>query len=208
MSQLDRNVGDTDWNNKTNRDNDSDYPLSSSQSQFGSQSNSGGTKEDTEYGQKQGERSTDRGQPSTVDQNLREVMDQEKDDTVISKEKDENLKKGQDEGEQEKPSIQIDPYLDTNYSPRGIIQTLADGTQFYVVGTTESKKGVILISDLFGWNTGRTRALADYLADTGFYVMIPRLLAPVRPGTNTYEDDCEALSIPYSSTFRLCLLPL
>lgn len=72
----------------------------------------------------------------------------------------------------------IDKFLDSKYETQGNITTLPDGLEFYGVGSTESQRGILLISDLFGWNTGRTRNLADYLGENGYYVVVPKLLVP------------------------------
>jgi len=38
---------------------------------------------------------------------------------------------------------------------------------------------------LFGWNTGRTRNLADFLGDSGFFVVVPKLLVPTSSGSRS-----------------------
>jgi dienelactone hydrolase len=40
----------------------------------------------------------------------------------------------------------------------------------------------VIIPDIFGWNGGRTRNIADYFALNGFFVMVPKLLAPPLEG--------------------------
>jgi len=76
-------------------------------------------------------------------------------------------------------------FIDTDYKPVGHIQKQPDGFEFYCVGSTESHRGVLLISDLFGWNTGRTRNLADFLGDSGFFVVVPKLLVPTSSGSRS-----------------------
>lgn len=71
---------------------------------------------------------------------------------------------------------QMDQYLNRNYNPQGTIQSLSEGLQFYSVGSPDSGRGVLIISDLFGWDSGHIRKIADYIAHQGFYVMIPGLL--------------------------------
>jgi dienelactone hydrolase len=75
----------------------------------------------------------------------------------------------------------IDRYLDPHYETIGHIRKLADGVQFYCSGSTESHRAIILIPDTFGWNTGRTRNIADYFAMLGYYVIVPGLLTLSHP---------------------------
>lgn len=47
----------------------------------------------------------------------------------------------------------------------------------YEVGERGKKAGVILCADWYGWNDGRTRDIADYLAEaTGSFLVLPKLL--------------------------------
>ena len=52
--------------------------------------------------------------------------------------------------------------------------------QSQVKGTPSS--GIIIIPDIWGWNGGRTRAIADSLSDAGYLVVVPKLLTPVLNG--------------------------
>ncbi len=90
-------------------------------------------------------------------------------------------------------------FLPTDYHPVGHIQKLPDGLEFYCVGSTESHRGVLLISDLFGWNTGRTRNIADFLGDSGYYVMIPKLLVPSTGGRSATSTEGEEERKKFSS---------
>jgi len=45
------------------------------------------------------------------------------------------------------------------------------GLDCYTVGT--GSKAIILFTDIFGWNSGRTREIADQLAASGFLVVVP-----------------------------------
>jgi hypothetical protein len=69
-------------------------------------------------------------------------------------------------------------YLAPDYKHVGNILTLEDGTEIYRTGDPSSKKAVLLIPDIFGWNGGRTRNIADFLAENGYYTVIPKLLIP------------------------------
>ncbi|RYH23725.1 hypothetical protein EON65_17540 [archaeon] len=61
------------------------------------------------------------------------------------------------------------------------------------IGHTESNRGMLIISDLFGWNTGRTRQYADFFADLGYYVAVPGLLT-VSQNQPHNEDRCKHTS--------------
>jgi len=41
---------------------------------------------------------------------------------------------------------------------------------------------VIVCPDVWGWNGGRTRAIADSLSDAGYVVVVPKLLSPPKDG--------------------------
>ncbi|KAJ0034022.1 hypothetical protein Pint_24936 [Pistacia integerrima] len=47
------------------------------------------------------------------------------------------------------------------------------GLSTYVTGSTHSKLGVILISDVYGYEAPNLRKLADKIAAAGFYVVVP-----------------------------------
>ena len=70
-------------------------------------------------------------------------------------------------------------YLAPDYTFVGKIHTLPDGVEYYDSGNAAStKKAVLLIPDIFGWNGGRTRNIADWLAEEGYYTVVPKLLIP------------------------------
>lgn len=69
-------------------------------------------------------------------------------------------------------------YLAPDYTFVGKITTLSETVEFYETGSSSSKNAVIVIPDIFGWNGGRTRNIADYLADQGYYTVVPKLLSP------------------------------
>ena len=47
------------------------------------------------------------------------------------------------------------------------------GLKCYVTGSPESKLAVVLISDIFGYQAPNLRKLADKVAASGFYVVVP-----------------------------------
>lgn len=79
-------------------------------------------------------------------------------------------------------------YLAPDYSSVGSVHRLDDGVEFYATGTP-NKNGIVLIPDIFGWNGGRTRNVADYLAEQGFYVTVPKLLCPAPPSGEGTDGD-------------------
>lgn len=79
-------------------------------------------------------------------------------------------------------------YLAPDYSAIGTCHRLDDGVEYYATGTP-NKNGILLIPDIFGWNGGRTRNIADYLAQQGYYVTIPKLLSPAPPSGEGTDGD-------------------
>jgi hypothetical protein len=75
----------------------------------------------------------------------------------------------------EPPSLKLDNFLDPNYGHRGCILQLHDHTEFYSVGNATHKQGVIIVPDTLGWNSGRIRNIADFFAEQGSMVVIPKL---------------------------------
>lgn len=70
------------------------------------------------------------------------------------------------------------PYLAASHSQAGTIETIS-GAEFYAVGSSSAKVGVLIAPDIFGWSSGRTRSIADHLAQThNAYVVIPKFLSP------------------------------
>ena len=57
----------------------------------------------------------------------------------------------------------------------------SNGVEFYETGAASSA-AIILFPDVWGWNSGRTRALADAFAAGGYRVYVPKLLAPPLEG--------------------------
>lgn len=58
----------------------------------------------------------------------------------------------------------------------------AEGVQYYKVGAGET--AILILPDVWGWNGGRTRAIADDLAKKGVSVWVPKLLTPFEGGTD------------------------
>lgn len=67
-------------------------------------------------------------------------------------------------------------YLAPDYQTVGSIMTLSDGTDIYTSGS--GRAGIIFVPDVFGWNSGRTRNIADMFATAGYHSVVPKLLGP------------------------------
>jgi dienelactone hydrolase len=75
------------------------------------------------------------------------------------------------------------PSLADNYTPQGTKVTYKS-VEFYAIGNAKSNgNAIVIFSDIWGWDSGRIRRYADYLADTvADYVVIPKLLLPTLDG--------------------------
>jgi len=73
------------------------------------------------------------------------------------------------------------PYLQATYEATGTVVSEGD-YEFYINKGTESPtSAIILCPDIWGWNGGRIRAIADHFAGS-YMVVIPKLLTPVFEG--------------------------
>jgi dienelactone hydrolase len=75
------------------------------------------------------------------------------------------------------------PYLAADHADEGVIGQV-DSVSYYQVGSGEA--GVLLCPDVWGWNGGRTRAIADDLSKLGLSVWVPKVLKAYQGGT---DDD-------------------
>jgi dienelactone hydrolase len=50
--------------------------------------------------------------------------------------------------------------------------------EFYHVGNPNTDKAIIMVPDVFGWDSGRIRRYADLLSEIAGYVVVPKLLQP------------------------------
>lgn len=77
------------------------------------------------------------------------------------------------------------PFLAATHVPAGIVIDLPE-VSFYrvpaVVGDGEERKALVLCPDIWGWNGGRTRQIADYFASQGFFCVVPQFLVPALEG--------------------------
>ena len=62
-------------------------------------------------------------------------------------------------------------FLASDYAAKGSKRALQGGTEVYVASpATETGKAIIYFSDVWGWDSGRTRAICDFLAEQGYKV--------------------------------------
>lgn len=107
------------------------------------------------------------------------------------------------------------PYLKSDYTPTGKKvsfpalsaeeasacggEAVADATEAYVVGTSrDPTEAVIFIPDIWGWDSGRTRAIADSIAAIDYKVIIPKVLQPPMEG----GTDGDGLPTPFDTGTR------
>lgn len=75
------------------------------------------------------------------------------------------------------------PSFADDYTPQGTKGTY-QSIEFYAIGNPKPNgNAIVIFSDVWGWDSGRIRRYADYLADTvADYVLIPKLLLPAFEG--------------------------
>lgn len=96
------------------------------------------------------------------------------------------------------------PYLAADHNDEGKIGVTTDGgVSYYQVGSGTS--GVLILPDVWGWNSGRTRAIADDLAKQGLSVWVPKILPAFEGGT---DDDGLPPAFPIVDRFMSDLVPL
>jgi hypothetical protein len=78
--------------------------------------------------------------------------------------------------------VNVDKFLEHSYHSSGSILRLQDHTECYAVGNPRCKNGVVMIPDTMGWNSGRIRNIADFFAENGFFVVIPKLSGSTTEG--------------------------
>jgi dienelactone hydrolase len=70
------------------------------------------------------------------------------------------------------------PYLAAQPANNGTKST-SGGVEFYEI-CAASKAAIILFPYVWGWDSGRTRALADAFAEQGYHTYVPKVLRPTR----------------------------
>ena len=70
------------------------------------------------------------------------------------------------------------PAFSEEYSRKGVIRS-SNTVEFYCAGEPKvNGSAIIVIPDVWGWDSGRTRNIADLLAEIVDYVVVPKLLEP------------------------------
>jgi len=109
------------------------------------------------------------------------------DDEDSEKEDDEVPTFGKDGRPQgQTPLYEAPTAIDDGYAGEGSVID-QQGVGLYCTGPSPTAAGVLLVSDLFGWNSGRTRHVADYVAKSlNAFTVVPRLLdsPPMEGGTD------------------------
>jgi len=72
-------------------------------------------------------------------------------------------------------------YLQADHTDEGTVRSI-DGISYYQVGS--GANGLLFCPDIWGWNSGRTRAIADDFAKKGVSVWVPKLLPAFEGGTD------------------------
>jgi hypothetical protein len=92
------------------------------------------------------------------------------------------------------PSTGHPSFLSAGYVCQGRTRKLRDGTSLYVAGKARADalsgaSVIILVPDVWGWNGGRTRAVADHMVSSGAcdFCLVPKLLTPPLDGGT--DDD-------------------
>lgn len=76
-------------------------------------------------------------------------------------------------------------YLAPDHTDEGAVKSI-DGVSYYHVGS--GKNGLLLIPDVWGWNGGRTRALADEFSKRGMAVYVPKILEAFEVTGESHDD--------------------
>eukprot|EP00929_Paragymnodinium_shiwhaense_P080615 TRINITY_DN42049_c0_g1_i1.p1 TRINITY_DN42049_c0_g1~~TRINITY_DN42049_c0_g1_i1.p1 ORF type:complete len:570 (-),score=110.94 TRINITY_DN42049_c0_g1_i1:173-1801(-) len=132
------------------------------------------------------------------------ATEDEGDDADDDDEEEEDGEKKEDEAKEDDPNfgrpvarlppVQLIDPLD--YEPKGRLLNL-DGVKTYAVGQV-TQVGTIILGDLFGYNEGRLRQIADYIgANCGTRVMMPRLM-----DEPAFEDGTDGDGLPEDFDFN------
>lgn len=84
--------------------------------------------------------------------------------------------------------------MSIDYKPMGEVIQVGGDLPTYAVG--KGSKAIVLISDIFGFASGRTRLIADQLAHEGYRVLVPKLLPNEKGDGGDGYDSSADLSNP------------
>jgi dienelactone hydrolase len=86
-------------------------------------------------------------------------------------------------------------YLAADYATTGAVVQDGAGYDIYTSGTPGAK-GLLIAPDIWGWNGGRTRAIADHFAEAGYFVVVLKCLQP------PFEGGTDGDGLPPAWTFE------
>ena len=98
------------------------------------------------------------------------------------------------------------PYLASDYNHSGAVVEFTGAAGAAYVSGADSERGLIVVPDIYGWNGGRTRNIADWFAKAGYLVAVPKILDPPLNG-GTDGDGCppdykpDATFMPWMQTY-------
>ena len=70
-------------------------------------------------------------------------------------------------------------YLASTRDHKGSKITVPGGVEAYSAGTLgPSGRAILICPDIWGWDSGRLRNIADHLAEAGYLVVVPKILQP------------------------------
>jgi dienelactone hydrolase len=79
-------------------------------------------------------------------------------------------------------------YLASTRDHKGAEITVFGGVEAYSVGALgQSERAILICPDIWGWDSGRLRNVADHLAEAGYLVVVPKILQPPYVMTNTHN---------------------
>jgi len=90
------------------------------------------------------------------------------------------------------------PYLAADYAAKGTTLT-TDGVELYMAPPPDAPQAaIILCPDVWGWNGGRVRAVADMIAAEGYLVVVGKFLS-----TPCFEGGTDGDALPPGGSFDM-----
>lgn len=101
------------------------------------------------------------------------------------------------------------PYYSDDYSCKGTEGTLSSGLEYYSVGeAVDGGNAIIIIPDVWGWDGGRTRRIADFLAGSFNFVIVPKLMIPAFEGISHTIKSCRLLYVDKVEQMEMVYHPI
>ncbi len=70
-------------------------------------------------------------------------------------------------------------YLASSNDHKGTKIIISDGVEVYLTGNLgPSGRAILICPDIWGWDSGRIRNIADHFAEAGYLVVVPKILQP------------------------------